>query len=58
MPVAYKNELYDLGDKFRRTTKDFASNVLNTIEKDVSGLERERHSQRLLPQTQFTGRIS
>jgi len=27
MTIAYKNELYDLGDRFRRTTKEFTSNV-------------------------------
>ena len=27
MPIAYKKNLYDLGDKFRRTTKEFAPNV-------------------------------
>ena len=27
MSSAYKKNLYDLGDKFRRTTKEFAPNV-------------------------------
>ena len=27
MTIAYKNQLFDLEDKFRRTTKEFAPNV-------------------------------